>query len=234
MRHFTRVLAATAALSVLSACGVDDDTTAAETSDQPGFDDDFARASRTTGVPANVLAAVAYVETQFQDVAGEEEHEGRPAGIGLFALWGENLVGDDASIDAAAARLAQLAAELGVVGDDVSAWEPVLRAFSQNPDDESRAAYAADVMRVLRDGVRVVGEGGEVIGTVAPHAEIVVDETGVPRATTDYASAIWRASPNFNSRWEAGHLVSSTSARKTCRLLGLAAEYRRGCERPMS
>lgn len=199
MSHFTRVLAATAALSVFSAC-VDSDDANNNPSDQPGYDDDFARASRTTGVPRDLLAAVAYVETQFQDVAGEEEHEGRPAGVGLFALWGENLVGGDASIDGAAARLAQLAAELGVSGDDLAAWQPVLMAFSQNPDDESRAAYANDVMRVLRDGARVVAEDGVVLGSIEAHAAVAVDETGVPRATTDYPSAIWRSSPNFNSR----------------------------------
>jgi N-acetylmuramoyl-L-alanine amidase len=199
MRHITRVLAATAALSVFSAC-VDTNDTDETSSDQPGYDDDFARAARVSGVPADLLAAVAYVETQFQDVAGEEEHEGRPAGVGLFALWGENLVADDASIDGAAARLAQLATGLGVTGDDLAAWAPVLEAFSQNPDDESRAAYANDVMRVLKDGVKVIGEDGATVGSIEAHPEIVVDPIGIPRAATDYPSAIWRSSPNFNSR----------------------------------
>src|SRR5688572_11431300 len=110
MRNITRVLAALAALSVVPACALDDADDASG-ADRPGLDDDFARASRATGVPADLLAAVSYVETQWHDVAGEEEHEGRPAGRGFFALWGDNLVDNDASIDAAARRLSALATQ---------------------------------------------------------------------------------------------------------------------------
>jgi len=198
MRNLTRVLAAVAALSVVPSCAVEEDTI--DTSDRPGFDDDFARASRATGVPADLLAAVSYVETQWQVVAGEEEHEGRPAGAGVFALWGDNLVDGDASIDAAARRIAQLATELGVAGDDLEAWAPVLRAFSQNPDEDSRAAYANDVLRVLSQGMQVIGEDGAVVASIDAHAEIVVAATIVPLVAMDYPGSIWRASPNFNSR----------------------------------
>ncbi|HLL21321.1 MAG TPA: N-acetylmuramoyl-L-alanine amidase [Kofleriaceae bacterium] len=196
MRQLTRALAAMAALSVTPAC-VDDHTTDA---DVPGFDDDFARASRTTGVPADLLAAVSYVETQWQEVRGEEEHEGRPAGVGVFALWGDNLVGGDASIDGAAKRLAALARHHGVAGADLAAWSPVLAAFSQNPDDESRAAYVNDVMRVLSEGARVTAEDGTVIASIEMHPDVSVVATGTPRATADYPGAIFRASPNYNSR----------------------------------
>jgi len=207
MRNLARVLAAVAVLSVVPACAVEED---AIESDRPGLDDDFARASRATGVPADLLAAVSYVETQWQMVAGEEEHEGKPAGVGLFALWGENIVaGFDlaairtdptANITAAATRLARLAQALGVAGDDLAAWTPVLAAFSQNPDDHSRYAYAEDVLRVLAEGVRVTAEDGTLIASIDPHAEIVVDPVGIPRAATDYPGAIWRGSPNYNSR----------------------------------
>ena len=197
MRDFTRVLAAVAALSVVPSCAVDEEAIEA---DRPGLDDDFARASRATGVPADLLAAVSYVETQWHDVSGEEEHEGRPAGIGLFALWGDNLVGNDASIDGAARRIADLAKQHGVAGDDLAAWAPVLRAFSQNPDDESRYAYSDDVMRVLAEGVSVTGEDGTLVASVDAHSEIVIEGSGLPRGTADYPTSIWRASPNFNSR----------------------------------
>ena len=198
MRDFTRVLAAMAALSVVSACAVDEDQSV--DTDVAGYDDDFARASRATGVPADLLAAVSYVETQWQDVSGEEEHEGRPAGIGLFALWGDNLVDNDASIDGAARRLAQLAEQLGVSGDDLAAWRPVLEAFSQNPDAESRFEYAEEVMRVLAAGTSVTAEDGTVVATIEPHAEITLSGGGVPRGTADYPASVWRPSPNFNSR----------------------------------
>src|SRR5688572_16818018 len=161
MRDTTRVLAALAALSVFPAC-----TDQAIEADRPGLDDDFDRAARATGVPADLLAAVSYVETQWQSVAGEEEHEGRPAGVGYFALWGDNLVdASDASIDAAAARLADLANTLGVAGNDLMAWAPVLHTFSQNPDDESRFAYAEEVMRVLNQGASSIAEDGTLIAS---------------------------------------------------------------------
>jgi hypothetical protein len=75
----------------------------------------------------------------------------------------------------------------------------VLETFSQNPDDDSRFAYANEVMRVLHDGAQVVGEDGTVIATVATH-DVEVVEAGIPRAVTDYPGAVWRSSPNFNSR----------------------------------
>jgi hypothetical protein len=193
MRSSTRVLAALAALSV-SSC-VDD----ARDEDRPGLDDDFERAAESSGVPADLLAAVSYVETQWQDVQGESEHEGRPAGVGVFALWGDNLVDGDASIDGAARRLATIAQQLGVGGKDLAAWTPVLATFSQNPDEESRYAYADDVMRVLSEGISLTGEDGVVIATVKAHPEIEVGG-GSPRGTADYPSSVWRASPNYNSR----------------------------------
>lgn len=209
MRNITRVFAAAAALCLpfVSSCATEEESIDA---DRPGLDDDFARASRTTGVPADLLAAVSYVETQWQMVTGEVEHEGKPAGIGLFALAGENIpAGFDmaslrtdpvASINAAATRLAQLAAELGVAGDDLVAWTPVLMAFSQNPDEDSRLAYADDVLRVLAEGARVTAEDGTLVASIDAHAEITVEPTGIPRAVTDYPGAVWRSSPNFNSR----------------------------------
>jgi hypothetical protein len=208
MRNIVRVLvAAVAALSLVPSCATDEESIDV---DRPGLDDDFARASRTTGVPADLLAAVSYVETQWQMVTGEVEHEGKPSGVGLFALWGGNIVaGFDmaslrtdpvASINAAATRLAQLAQELGVAGDDLVAWTPVLMAFSQNPDDDSRYAYADDVLRVLAEGARATAEDGTLIASIDAHAEITVDPVGAPRGTADYPTSIWRASPNFNSR----------------------------------
>jgi hypothetical protein len=202
MRDFTRVLAAVAALSVVPACTTGDESI--DDSDRPGLADDFDRASRATGVPADLLAAVSYVETQWQEVTGEEEHEGRPAGTGYFALWGENLPKDDpsdASILAAATRLADLAKQQGVLdAADLMAWAPVLQAFSQNPDDESRFAYADDVLRVLAEGASSTAEDGTLIAAIDAHPDVVVSGGGLPRGSADYAASIWRPSPNYNSR----------------------------------
>lgn len=212
-------LAALAALALTPACAIaTEDGAALGGPDAPGLDDDFARAAEASDVPADLLKAVAYVETQWQMVDGQAEHEGRPAGGGVFGLWGENLtrgaaaIGRDEAavrrvealgIAAGAARLGELARERGVGGDDLAAWAPVLADFSQIPGEPARAAYAADVLRVLRAGARAVAEDGSVIAELGPHAEIEVPRT-LSTYSADYAPAIWRPSPNYNSRGSYG------------------------------
>jgi len=208
-------LAATAVFCLVPSCSTDDDEVGDEIIDVQSLDGDFAQAARTYDVPVDLLKAIAYVETQWQVIAGEEEHEGRPAGVGVFALWGDNLAlgakaaGLDveavqldtaANITAAAARLAALAAERGVSGTDVMAWMPVVAAYSQNPDPESQQGYADDVLRVLASGASAIAEDGTVVGTLAPNAELVAPQTFIPFGTSDYPSSVWRPSPNYNSR----------------------------------
>jgi N-acetyl-anhydromuramyl-L-alanine amidase AmpD len=214
MMRFRTSVEAMAALCLL-ACATEPsgrpDELAADTPDVPGLDDDFARAARATGVPADLLKAISYVETRWQMVEGHDDHDGRPAAYGLFALWGDNLTAGaaaanvdeaaartdaGANIAAAAARLAELAAGAGVAGDDLMAWRPVVAGFAQNPDDEGRAAYVEDVLRVLHGGASLTGEDGVVIASIAPHGEIAAPV----RPLVDFGTAIWRPSPNFNSR----------------------------------
>jgi hypothetical protein len=220
MRIF-RLLAAACAAIVVPSCGptvvddVDDGTSAVVT---PGLDDDFAAAAAAHGVPVDLLKAVSYVETRWQMVAGEEEHEGRPAGSGLFALWGENLargaaaVGVDeqdvandvtATIDAAAARLGELGRAHGIAGDDLMAWSPALADYAQIEDAEGRDAYVADVLGVLYAGASEVTEDGQLVASIAPHRELPAPQAapgGIWVGTADYPDSVWRPSPNFNSR----------------------------------
>jgi hypothetical protein len=213
MRTIRASFAAIAALALSPACATDDPVVPDE-ADTPGLDDDFARASHASGVPADLLKAIAYIETQWQMVDGHDEHEGRAPGAGIFGLWGENLTAaaaavrqdEDAvrhdeglSIAAGAARLGELAERHGVSGDDLEAWQPVLADFAQNPDDEARAAYVADVLRVLAAGARSIAEDGTVIASIEPHPEISVP-LSFTYQSADYGPAIWRASPNYNSR----------------------------------
>lgn len=216
MRILRASFAALAALALSPACAtVDQPTPVEDGPDTPGLDDDFERASRASGVPADLLKAVSYIETQWHMVDGHEEHEGRAPGAGIFGLWGDNLtaaaaaIGQDEdavrhdeplSIAAGAARLGELAKQHGVAGDDLEAWRPVLADFAQNPDDDARAAYVVDVLRVLMTGARVVAEDGTVTASIEPHPEIVVPPTIAPYFSADYGPAIWRASPNFNGR----------------------------------
>jgi N-acetyl-anhydromuramyl-L-alanine amidase AmpD len=206
--------AAIAALALAPACATAEDPVD-EGPDQPGLDDDFARASRASGVPADLLKAVAYVETQWQMVDGADEHEGRPAGAGIFALWGDNLTAaaaairsdedtvrhdEKASIAAGAARLGQIAEQHGVSGDDLAAWAPVLAEFAQNPVDAARAGYVREVMRILSEGARTVAEDSSIVASIEPHTEISVPPAFTAYHSADYGPAIWRPSPNYNSR----------------------------------
>ncbi len=217
-----RALAAALAASFLMSGCSTDDVRVDDGFETPGFDDDFAFAARTYAVPADLLKAIAYVETSWQMVDGEAEHEGQHAGAGLFGLSGENLVQGAAAagidendarytvtgnIAAAAAQLARLAAEQGVTGDDLMTWTPVIAAFAQIPDEEGRAAYVDEVIAVLATGATSTGEDGTLIASISEHAELEVPRarTG-ERAATDFAGAILRSSPNFNSR--GGHGVS--------------------------
>jgi hypothetical protein len=184
------------------------------------LDDDFEHASRVHGVPVDLLKAISYVETRWQMVAGEDEHEGRPAGSGLFALHGDNLVaGAEAagvstdaalydlgpSLAAGAARIATIAAQHGVGGDDLMAWTGVIAELSQIPDDEARADYVDEVLRTLANGATEIAEDGTVIASIAARTEIAAPALrGGERATVDFPGAIWRASPNFNSRGGSG------------------------------
>jgi hypothetical protein len=215
MANLRVLVAATAALS-FTACASDDRIVADDGPDTPGLDDDFARAAHRSGVPGDLLKAISYVETQWQMVVGEQETEGGPSGAGVFALWGDNLRAGavaaqvdeatartdlGANLAAGAARLAELADAAGVSGDDLVAWAPVIAAFSQNPDDDARAAYVDEVLRVLARGASFTGEDGVIVASIEPHAEIAAPPAAAAtRAVTDYGPAIWRASPNYNSR----------------------------------
>ncbi|MBA3465318.1 MAG: hypothetical protein H0T46_35630, partial [Deltaproteobacteria bacterium] len=211
MKGSRAFIAALAALC-LPSCTTD---ATVEIDTSPVLDDNFDSAARAFNVPVDLLKAISYVETRWQHVAGEEHDLGRPAGAGVFALWGDNLdrgaaaagfdldtVRDDrdANIHAAAARLAEIAAARGISGNDMMAWRPVIAEFAQNPDDEGRAAYVDDVLRVLSGGASEAAEDGSVIASIQPNIEIGVPEITSLAAGGDFPGALYRASPNYNSR----------------------------------
>lgn len=189
------------------------ETNSSQTSE---LDDDFESAARQFGVPADLVKAVSYVETHWHMVVGAEEHEGRPAGAGLFALWGENLTAGAAAagldtesarlrltpnILAAVARMADIAADLGVSGDNLLAWAPVLEVYAQSDDPEVREAYANDVFDVLARGAEYIAEDGSIVAKIPAHPEVGAPGGGAPRAAgADYPGAIWRPSPNKSGR----------------------------------
>lgn len=194
---------------------VDDGINAAVVTD---LDRDFEAAATTTGVPADLLRAIGYVETRWEMVTGEVENEGAPTGLGVMNLRpeqvdrGATLAGlgaDEVSLDpaanilAAAYLLAEEARAQGVSGDDLMAWAPVVASWSGIADDEARIAYVQDdVFRVLRDGAREQAESGELVASLRPRTDLPPQVAGgiYHVGTSDYPAAIWRPSPNFGSR----------------------------------
>src|SRR5690606_33368470 len=132
------------ALVLASACVTPDDETIADPN-ATALDQEFAGAGDEFGVPADLLKAIAYVETRWEMVAGEAEHDGVEPAFGIMALRGDRLdrgaelAGVDAdaaatdrveNIRAGAALLADLAAEHAIDVDDLAAWAPVVAAMS--------------------------------------------------------------------------------------------------------
>ena len=181
----------------------------------------FARAGAEFGVPASLLQAIGYTETRWEMVVGHEEFEGMPAASGIMALRGERitegarLIGASAeavrtepaaNIRAAAALLSRWADEEGIDRTDLEAWGTVVARYSGIETPAAQAAYVrSDVYGVLRSGTVVQKADGQVLGRIQATA-VGTELRGVPRLaeartmSADYGPAIWRASPNYNSR----------------------------------
>ena len=117
-----------------------------------------------TGTPVDLLKAVGYAQTRWQQVIGEAELEGAPTHTGVMGLTPDHLArgaaltgygADDlaasaeANILAAAKLLAEEAAAQGVRGGDLAAWFAAVprrgaaTAIVTHGEDEARASYAA-------------------------------------------------------------------------------------------
>ena len=122
------------------------------------LDRTYHAAAAETGVPADLLAAVGYVQTRWQQVAGEAEFDGAVTRTGVMGLVpdaidrGAALTGysaddvrqsADANILAAAKLLAAEAQAQGVSGTDLAAWEPVLAACRPSPTPMASASSCA-------------------------------------------------------------------------------------------
>jgi hypothetical protein len=187
-----------------------------------GLDDIFERVGQDTGIPGDLLEAIGHVETRWQMVEGDVEHEGVPAAVGVMALREDVLaraaalagVDEDAvrldpesNVRAAAALLLEAADRVGLAADrraDLGAWAPAVAEYSGIEDADSRASYVLnDVYRVLREGATEVAENGEVVAALPAHPDLEPDYEHffpVYAAATDYPGAVWRPSPNYNAR----------------------------------
>jgi len=173
------------------------------------FDSAFAAAGAEFHVPPTVLKGIGWVETRWQMVEGAEEFSGRPPAFGVMALRGGALERGAAlagvtvatarrdpvaNIRAAAALLDAYAGEAAIDRSRSEQWSGVIVRYSEIELPEGRAAYGRAVDRAPTfAGARSAPAGAAAAPAACPPPP---DSGGAP----DYASAIWRASPNFNQR----------------------------------
>src|SRR5213594_2830951 len=159
------------------------------------FDSVFQAAGTEFDMSPALLKAIGWVETRWQMVEGREEFAGRPPVFGVMALGGTALERGAAlagvsveagrrdaaaNIRAAAALLRAYAAEAG--GD----WDAAAARFSGIDLPAGRAAYT----RAITDAHSRAGPAAAAAGCPPPN----------PGGAPDYASAVWRPSPNFDQR----------------------------------
>ena len=180
----------------------------------------FARAGADYGVPAELLKGIAYTETRFEMLQGGVEFEGVPAASGLMALRGEKLsegarlagvseeaarTQPEANIRAAAALLASYGRELGIKGGEVGEWASAVVKLSGISNPEAQAQYVHQgVYEVMRQGVVAQTPAGDVAVSLMPNAQaqarFASPSVHAMAAGPDYAPAVWRPSPNYNTR----------------------------------
>jgi N-acetyl-anhydromuramyl-L-alanine amidase AmpD len=177
------------------------------------LDSIFLSAAAEFDVPAGLLKAIGYVETRWQMVEGHPEF-GQPPAFGVMALRADviasaaELAGVTvhdaryrpvANIRAAAALLASRAEADAVERSDLAAWAPVVGWYSGITLPAGRASYVHDdVYAVLRSGIHVEGVAHLEAVAVAPHYPTFSVTTS--SSSVDYSAAVWRPSPNVNSR----------------------------------
>lgn len=174
-------------------------------------EDAFDDAALATGVPRELLLAIAKVETNLEPVQGLEEFPGQSPAFGVMGLRGENLeraaslaeldparVRTDVSANvlAAAALLAYWAAEARVDPDDLGAWAPLVARYSGITHDDALAEYVwYDVYATLAEGVHRNGYHSAPVEAVPDYPAPRTD-----RARTGDGDTIWTESPNQSSR----------------------------------
>lgn len=188
----------------------------------PTYDKEFEAAGERFSIPPALLKSLSWAETRYELVQGEPDHEGQPARFGLMALWGDALTEgatlagvteEQAKLEAgpnvlaAAAYLDKLARARGIDRGDAEAWALVLEEYARLDDvPEAKTEFAREhVFGALKAGVGAPSERLRAATTARPFAlpEQLLDVATAEQrlsAGPDYAPALWRPSPNFNSR----------------------------------
>ncbi len=167
----------------------------------------FQAAAAEFGAPAALLESIGWTETRWTMVHGQEEFEGQPPAFGVMALRGRALergaalagvsaqaarTDAGANIRAAAALLAEYGRETGADPAAPASWWEATGRYSGIAVADARLQYVAHV-----------GAGAGVAGMVPrayAAAQADVCPPPPPTGQPDEAGAIWRPSPNFNSR----------------------------------
>ncbi len=172
---------------------------------------DFLEASEATGVPAELLFAIARVETRLQMVAGSEEFPGHAAGHGVMGLRGAHLdlaaelTGQDvalvrtdreANVLAAASLLAHWARTDGLATDDIDSWAEAVARYGGILHEEGAREY------VHYEVYQALAEGIEIEGFFVPPLDVDPDygEPMSDGARGYDGGTLWTPSPNYNSR----------------------------------
>lgn len=170
----------------------------------------FERASERSGVPAEILATVSYVQTRLRAVAIEEHGHGAPAIRGLMGLAAEGegawtvdraaaalgvapyeLVGE-AEVAGAAAVLARYGDDLGARRDELHSWRPVLVEIGGD-------ALAGEVLRQMSLGWRGLdADGAWLVMTARDVSAAVTDGVGSLSLGVGYPGAIWNPAHTSN------------------------------------
>jgi hypothetical protein len=164
--------------------------------------------SRHWNVPVEVLMAVGYVETHW------EQRDGEPSldrGYGVMHLVdgpegtlerAATLTGLNkealqktayANIEGGAAILHDISHELSLETPDLKnlpAWYEAVAAYSGSAEPVVRDGYAREVFRVMREGVSRKISTGEVVRLEATTVE-VPENASVAPASDDYPPALW-------------------------------------------
>ncbi len=175
------------------------------------LDDVFQAAALEYAVPAELLASIAWSETRWQMVVGEDEM-GLGAAYGVMALRGAQLERGAmlagvsvesaqtdvwANVRAAAALLSATAAELAIDRKNLADWAPVVAEASGIEEFEGRQSYVhGEVYAALQSGIATEVATLPAIPVVANYP------TGDGSATPgpDYGGSVWRPSPNYSAR----------------------------------
>ncbi|MFO0625924.1 MAG: N-acetylmuramoyl-L-alanine amidase [Polyangiales bacterium] len=224
-----RLLPLAALLAAVVSCGPDGHVDPAHFTASLSLTEALQRASDETGVPRDLLAAVAWSESRFTTAPAEahEDHVHMAPEVGPLHLRSASGGGVDTlaratallgvpeqalaqnpslAVAGAAAVLAALGRETDARREDLGSWAEAVARYSALEDRPLQVAYASQVMRALRDGARARAWTGELVEVAAhralPHvSELLTGANVAAQFSADYGPALWSAasSSNFTS-----------------------------------